>query len=86
MDQIGSIGAGRKKHSKEDANKKEWAEMVGNLGVEYMADRVSIDESRFLANLQRSQGQAPQEGPAQFKALTANPSYLISNSHATLFF
>lgn len=82
----GSIVAGRKKRSKEDANKKEWAEMVDNLGVEYMANRVSIDESRFLANLQRSQCWAPQEEPAQFKVLTAKPSYLINNSHATLFF
>ena len=66
--------------------RKEQAKMVDSLGVECMANRVSIDESRFFENLQTSQGQAPKEGSGKFKVLTAKSSYLINNSHATLFF
>jgi hypothetical protein len=58
-----------------------WVEMVNNLGVDYIANSVSIDKSRFHATLRRSQCWALKEGSTNVKVLT----YLINNLHATLF-
>jgi transposase len=51
--------------------RKEWVEMVKELGVDYTSNCVFIDESGFNANLRRTQGWAPKGEAAKVKVLTA---------------
>ncbi|CEP10864.1 hypothetical protein, partial, partial [Parasitella parasitica] len=51
--------------------RKEWVEMVIELGVDYMSNSVFIDKSGFNANLRRTQGWAPKGEAAKVKVLTA---------------